>query len=412
MPFEDELGEALRNAGAGFTPDPNALVEAGERRGRRLVARRRAAVAGGSVLALAFVGSVGAWSGGLFGLGDGPADVAAAPPLPRQKTPAPDPGGRAGTGAVTGAQLIDVLKSLTPGRQLTDTQGRGSEDSGMLASGILDDGKGRASMGVSLTRIDPVGGMAREMTTCPDRKNVTFDSCTDETLPDGSRLLLIQAWDYDDSRRSVKNWRATLVTPQGFLIDANENNAPQGKQAKPTRTDPPLSMAELKAVVLSDKWHPALNDLPPAPAEHVPGKKGELDAENFLEHLLRAYEFPVADRGGDGGYGYVVLDDGKGRSMIELRIQQEADSKDFASGATTQPLGVKMKVSQGPAQNAAAGTVKWTVDTLRSNGYRVTVTAYNSPKQAGPASRTAPVLTLEQLKEVALSRHWQEELGR
>lgn len=66
MPFEDELGEALRRAGDGFTADRHALVEAGERRGRRLVARRRAAVIGGSVLSLTLIGAVGAYTGGCW----------------------------------------------------------------------------------------------------------------------------------------------------------------------------------------------------------------------------------------------------------------------------------------------------------------------------------------------------------
>lgn len=71
MPFEDELGEALRRTGDGFTSEGRDLVDAGERRGRRMVARRRAAVAGGSVLALALIGSAGAYANGLLGTGAG-----------------------------------------------------------------------------------------------------------------------------------------------------------------------------------------------------------------------------------------------------------------------------------------------------------------------------------------------------
>ncbi|WP_051858914.1 hypothetical protein [Streptomyces xanthophaeus] len=83
MPFEDELGEALRRAGDGFTADRHALVDAGERRGRRLVARRRASVIGGSVLALAVIGTAGAWTTGLLG-GSGRAEVAARPACRRR----------------------------------------------------------------------------------------------------------------------------------------------------------------------------------------------------------------------------------------------------------------------------------------------------------------------------------------
>ncbi|WP_405980059.1 hypothetical protein [Streptomyces sp. NBC_00158] len=414
MPLEDELGEALRSAGAAFTPDPQALAAAGERRGRRLVARRRAAVAGGSVLALALVGTAGAWTGGLIGSGGG-GEAASAPALPSRgavRPPADGPQERAGTGAVTAQQMTEILKSFVPTGQFTPADSRGTDDQAPLATGLVDDGKGRAHLGIMLTRIDPAGGMSKEMTTCPDRKNVAFDSCKEEVLPDGSRLLLIQDYDYDDSRRSVKQWRATLATPQGYLLDASEYNGPQSKQARPTRAEPPLAMDRMKALVLSDKWRPALADLPPAPSESRSGTSPEEDAERFLETLLRGYEIPVADKGGDGGYGYVVLDDGKGRSLVEIRVQRRTAAGEFPADATAQPGGVHAKVTQGPVGENAPGVVRWTVDTQRPNGERITVSAYNAPKQTGPASRTAPALTLEQLKEVALSRHWKEAFGR
>ncbi|WP_221890494.1 hypothetical protein, partial [Streptomyces sp. WAC07061] len=412
MPLEDELGEALRSAGAAFTPDPQALAAAGERRGRRLVARRRAAVAGGSVLALALVGTAGAWTGGLIG-GDGRGEAASAPALPSRGPARPPVDGsreRPGTGAVTAAQMSQILKSLLPAGQFTPSESRGTDDQAPMAAGLLDDGKGQARIGVLLTRIDPAGAMAREMTTCPDRKNVAFDSCKEERLPDGSRLLLIQSYDYDDSRRSVKDWRATLATPQGHLLDASEYNAPQGKQARPTRAEPPLAMDLMKALVLSDKWRPALEDLPPAPAEGGSAKGPEEDAETFLATLLRGTEIPVADRGGDGGYGYVVLDDGKGRSLVELRVQRGGTG--FPADATAQADGVRAKVTQGPAGEDAPGVVRWSVDTLRPDGRRITVSAYNAPKQTGPASRTTPALTLEQVRELALNRHWKDAGAR
>ncbi|MFD0355543.1 hypothetical protein ACFVHW_17685 [Streptomyces sp. NPDC127110] len=407
MPLEDELGEALRSAGAAFTPDPQALVAAGERRGRRLVARRRAAVTGGSVLALALVGTAGAWTGGLIG-GDGRGEVASAPALPSRgpaRPPGDGPQERGGTGAVTAAQMSQILKSLLPAGQFTQSESRGTDSQGPMATGVFDDGKGQARIGIMLTRIDPAGGMSKEMTTCPDRRNVAFDSCKEEKLPDGSRLLLIQTHDYDDDRKSVKDWRATLATPQGYLVDASEHNAPQSKQASPTRADPPLPMDRMKALVTSDKWRPALEDLPAAPPEK--GALGpEEDAESFLRALLRGYEIPEADKGGDGGYGYVVLDDGKGRSLVELRVQKDATG--FPADATAQADGVRAKVTQGPAGADAPGVVRWSVDTLRPGGMRITVSAYNAPKQTGPASRTAPALTVEQVKEVALNRHWKD----
>ncbi|MFD3762595.1 hypothetical protein [Streptomyces sp. NPDC058622] len=417
MPFEDELGEALRRAGDGFTADRRALVDGGERRGRRLVARRRAAMIGGSVLALALVGTAGAWTTGLIG---GPAggtvNVAALPGLPTGQ-----PGGatsRAGTGAVTAEQLIAALRELLPGGRLTDTEARGTGDErGPRVAGVFDDGRGKAAIGVGLTRIDPTGGIATEMTKCPDAKHLEFDSCKEEVLPDGSRLLLFQGYEYPDRREPTKSWRATLATPQGFLVDVSEWNAPAEKGAQVSRTDPPLTMAQLKTLVTSDKWRPALNDLPPAPQESRPGTSTPgSEAKAGLETLVRAYGVPTADSGGEGSDAFVVLDDGKGASRIELRIQQYASndssaSADFQSGTTSEPNGAKAKVTQVPA-DGRTGAVAWRVDTLRANGVRITVTGYNAMERSGPATRTAPVLTVAQLKEVALSPTWKDTRGR
>ncbi|MFD7093776.1 hypothetical protein [Streptomyces xanthophaeus] len=413
MPFEDELGEALRRAGDGFTADRHALVDAGERRGRRLVARRRASVIGGSVLALAVIGTAGAWTTGLLG-GSGRAEVAAPSGLSTAQ-----PGGgasRVGTGAVTAEQLISVLKELTPGGRLTTVEARGTGDErGPHVGGVFDDGKGKAAIGVSLTRIDPAGQMATEMTKCPDGKQVDHDGCTSEVLADGSRLLLIQGYEYPDRREPTKAWRATLATPHGFLVDASEWNAPAEKGAQVSRTDPPLSMDRMKALVTSEKWRPALDDLPPAPTENQPGTpEPGFDAKAGLEILVRKYGVPTADSGGEGGDAHVVLDDGKGASRIELRIRQygpnESPGSEFASGTTSEPNGVMAKVTQGPAD--AKGVVAWRVDTVRSNGVRITVTGYNSLERGGPATRTAPVLTVQQLKEIALSPRWKDRMGR
>ncbi|MGW2119452.1 hypothetical protein ACWCPH_29545, partial [Streptomyces zhihengii] len=78
MPFEDEIGDALRRTGETMTPaDRLRLVEGGTARGRRKLAVRRATVAG-SVLALAVVGVGGGHAAGLLGGGADRADGRAA----------------------------------------------------------------------------------------------------------------------------------------------------------------------------------------------------------------------------------------------------------------------------------------------------------------------------------------------
>lgn len=415
MSCEDELTEALRRAGNGFTADRHALVEAGERRGRRLVARRRSAVIGGSVLALAVIGTAGAWAGGVIG-GFGPAAPAAAAPAPLE-TAVPDaetaprmPGG--GSGAVTGEQLIAVLKALLPGGRLTGTEARGTDEPPMV-SGVFDDGGGAAAISVGLYRVDPKGADARGVTTCGDRNLRGYDDCRTEHLADGSRLMLFQGYEYPDRRVDTRVWRAVLVTPRGFQVDVSEWNAPAEKGAATTRAAPPLTTAQLKALATSDRWHPALNDLPEAaPDPSVAGFPDAVDlggrtAEAVLVRLVEGYRIPFVSRGGQEQYGYVVLDDGKGRSLVQVNVSKgRTDAPATGGGAgTTLPDGTRLKVTQQPA-GKGSGVVERSVDTLRPDGVRVVVSAYNAADLSAGPTRTEPVLTVARLREIALGPAW------
>ncbi|MEV8530672.1 hypothetical protein [Streptomyces sp. NPDC051211] len=416
MPFEDELGDALRRTGDGFATDQRALVDAGEQHGRRLVARRRAAAITGTVLAMAVVGTVGAYSGGLFGGGDGGADQmnVAAPSLPSASASRPadrqkDPG--AGTGAVTAQQMIADFKALLPGGTLTDTQARGTTDAAPMVSGVYDDGKGKAAVSLSLSRVSPGGIMARQMTECGDKELIGYDSCTSEKLADGSQLLLYRGYEYPDRRVDTKVWRATLVTPQGYLVDASEWNAPAEKDAAVTRPTPPLTLAQMKALVSSDKWHTALNDLPAAqPEKSTPAPPAGPDAGAVLQSMLPKKGVTVVSKGGEGDYAYAVLDDGKGKSLVQVNAQPgmgDVAGELFGSGdVTTLPDGTKVKTEKKAGEKGGAGVVWWTVDTLRPDGLRVVVSGFNTGNQNKPATRATPLVTMEQMKEIALSPKW------
>ncbi|WP_327415545.1 hypothetical protein [Streptomyces sp. NBC_01233] len=413
MPFEDDLGAALRRAGDGFTADRDALVDAGEQRGRRLVARRRqAAAAGGSVLALALIATAGAYSGGLLdGTGGASAVNVAAPPTP----PGGDKGPLAGSGAVTAEQMIANLRALLPGGQLTEPVGRGSDDQVPLASGVYDDGKGRAAVSIGLSRVDPDGSQARTMTECGDKNQQEYDYCLTEQLADGSRLLLFKGYEYPDRREDTKVWRAVLATRQGFMVELSEWNAPAEKGVPVSRSNPPLTTDQLKTVVTSAVWQPALNDLPaPEPDPEPSARPGsstalrDQEAAVALEDLAAGIgiEIPIISKGGEGDYGYIVFDDGKGKSVVRLNVSKDQDVSGFP-GLNQPPLpdGTLVHVKQGPAEKGK-GVIEWTVDTLRTDGLRVVVSAFNTANQNGTATREQPALTLDQLKEIALAPGW------
>ncbi|MET9467218.1 hypothetical protein ABZY44_20925 [Streptomyces sp. NPDC006544] len=429
MPFEDELGAALRRVGDGFTADGRDLVGAGERRGRRLVARRRAAVVGGSTLALAVIGTAGAYTGGLFGSGgsDGPPNVATAPspssaPASGPSAPAKSGSGEgedeaakklAGSGAVTADQLISVFKQLLPGGSVTDATARGTAElTGPMVNGVFDDGKGKGSLGVGLSRVDPKGRTVADMVKCPSKAVLDYDSCSSEKLEDGSTLMLFQGYEYPDRRVDTKRWRATLATPQGYLVDVQEFNAAAEKGKPVTRSTPPLTLAQLKTFATSPLWLPALADLPAAPAEPVapaaPGPK----AADALEQLLSGYGIPVAGKEEfDAELAYLVLDDGKGQSLASLQIQPDSKNRpgmwaELFAGAEILPDGTKIVSHQ--RRGEAAGADWWSVEVLRKNGTRVIVSAYNTKTLKGAPTRQDPALTMQRLREIATSPKWTE----
>ncbi|MFI1394058.1 hypothetical protein [Streptomyces sp. NPDC020681] len=423
MPFEDELGDALHRTGDTIHPaDRPALVEGGLTRGRRRLARRRAAAVTGSVLALAVVGVGGAYGGGLLdgSGGSGTTGSVASPPKPTAR-------GGATAEPVTKEQMISTLKSLLPEGETTQETGRGGEDdvpSMPYASVVFDDGKGAGAIGLSLNRVDPGGEGAAELTTCPSKSLVQYDACKAETLADGSRFMIFQGYVYPDRREETKEWRATLVTPKGIMVDASEFNAAAEKGAEVTRPAPPLTVAQMKDLVTAPEWQKFASAPRNADkgADKGAGKgtdKGAVPPAATGDSVQRALisllpkDLKVADKGGGGEYAFVVVNDGKGKSMIGINVQPDmSDVKDDLIGAggdvTTLPDGttVIQRQEADPDQKGGEGAVAWTVDTIRKDGFRVVIMAFNSGAQGTDATRAEPALTMAQLKAIALDTKW------
>lgn len=410
MPFEDELGDAMRRTGDTFGPtDRPALVEGGLRRGRRRLARRRAAAVTGSVLALAAVGIGGAYGGGVLGGGGGGGSVAA------PDKPAPPVGSK--------EHLISTLKSLLPKGEITQEGGRGiggDRPSMPYASVVHDDGKGAAAISVSLERVAPYSGETGEQVTCPDKSVVPYDACTSERLPGSATLMIYQGYEYPDRRVDTKRWHAVLVTREGYQVSLSEWNAPAEKDAEITRTDPPLDPAALKAVVTSTKWQAALKTLPAPPVETVePGGSDYAEPDGAkVQATLRSLlpkGLKVTAEGGQGEWAYAVVDDGKGATRIEINVQpraskavkgQKSIEDELFAGVEPGPDGIKVKTQQRAGEKGGSGVVWWTADTIRPGGLRVVVSAFNSGAQHAAATRSEPALTMEQLKAIATSQKW------
>ncbi len=117
----------------------------------------------------------------------------------------------------------------------------------------------------------------------------------------------------------------------------------------------------------------------------------------------------VAKSGPDSGYAYAVVDDGKGRSLVQINVQpsmSDVEHQLFGAGTETLADGTKVITREEPGKKGGTSVVMWTADTIRTDGFRVVVSAFNSGSQVTAATRTTPALTTKQLRAIALSAKW------
>jgi hypothetical protein len=279
---------------------------------------------------------------------------------------------------------------------------------------VYDDGKGAAAVAVSLDRVEPGGEEARELTRCPDETFVPHDSCTSRRLPDGSLLMLLQGYEYPDRRVDTKWWNAELVTPEGGHVSVSEWNAPAQKDAEISREEPPLSPERLKEIATAPVWREVVDAIPRRPAPTATPSDpwrtpGQAVGKTLAELLPEGVK--VVSRGGqESEFAYVVVDDGKGASLVQINVQHGmSDVADelYGSGETL-PDGTRVATRQGPGDDRVPGVLMWTVDTLRpgDDGFRVVISAFNNGAAHAAPTRDEPALTMEQLRKIALSPEW------
>ncbi|MFI6941224.1 hypothetical protein ACIBI4_18255 [Streptomyces sp. NPDC050418] len=447
MSYEDELGEALRRAGEGFSTDQTVLIEAGHARGRRMARRRRAAVFGGAVTVVA----LGVTSAVVLPAMGGERGESAAPvastkgPMDGAATESPKAreGGAAAGGHVSREELIATLKSLLPAGKFSEENGLGTDDeaAGPYAAVAFDDGKGKAAVQIAFTRLGPSElAHAKVMTTCPDRQRVPYDFCEVSTEADGSRLMVHRGYKHGSDKGGTKFWQVVYARPDGRVIDAGEFNSRAEAGSPVTRAEPPLSTRQLTAVVRSAKWDPVfeapLDERPKNPGAATTPAAGGSSEEDSSKEGSGKDEAPDSDapptaesqavrstliallpkglkvigQGGEGEYAYVVVDDGKGASLVQINVQPGMDDVrgELFAGAEELPGGVLYKGRESGGDKGVEGSVMWTADTIRMDGLRVVVSAFNAGRQSDAPSRAKPALSQEQLKSLATDKKWAE----
>ncbi|MEU7379002.1 MULTISPECIES: hypothetical protein [unclassified Streptomyces] len=411
-PFEKRLADVLRDTGTEFGTDQQMLAARGETHGRRLRSRRRAAVVGGAA-AVALVGL-----GGTLLLPAGQQDAvrqrsAAAAPVARA-TPGPThtPAGTAAH-VMSGEELLRTLEKLLPEGRISDNREDGTDDR-PRARVVYDDGGGKAAVAVTLNRVKPGSVEARQAAQCPDTMFIVYDTCTSTKLSDGSVLMLLKRYESPKSHSDRKLWSAELMTPAGGYVGVQEWNSTGEPSSPATRAQPPLDLDRLKALATAPELRAAADAMPvdarsaaePDTGPVTPGGSVSATLSRLVPHGIK-----IVRKSGphDDDFGYVVLDDGRGASLVQVNVQpdmRDVEKQLFGPDAKVLPDGTKVATHQQPGEKGVPGIVWWSVDTIRPDGRRVVISAFNSGTQESPATRKTPVLTMKQLEAIATDPKW------
>ncbi|MEU4098889.1 hypothetical protein [Streptomyces sp. NPDC026673] len=415
MPFEDDLGAALRHTGDTFSTDNRALVAAGLAQGRSVRRRRTAAVVG-TVAAVAAAGvTAGLVVPGGTARKVGPASSSTPAPTDsgNGKDDAKDKGEDTTRGGVPDSELFTVLRQLLPeGRVLSglasDMEGTSNPGS-PYAQAVWDDGRGASTISVNLSRVQA----GQRQDECPDLALMKpGTTCKRTELPGEAVLVVIKGWEYQDNRKGPKDWQAILTTPDGRQIQADEWNAPAQKGKPTTRENPPLSAAQLGALVRSAQWDRFFSGIPEAPATQPgtdPAMPSSAKIMALLKEVLPKGLKVTVPRGQDGGYLHLTVDDGRGATFVEIDFQRwapdEVDDPIYKK-ATVLPDGTKLVKRRDGGDKGGVGIVRWVADTIRPDGLRVVVSAFNSDGYHRPVTRKAPGVSMDELVKAATDPRW------
>ncbi|WP_062645701.1 hypothetical protein [Streptomyces maremycinicus] len=405
MPFEDELGKALRDTAGTFTVDRRSLAEGSLARGRRRLARRRAsAVAGSAALAVVLVTTAGVrLTGGQDGVGTVGGTASTSPPTVDHRH-----------FEVTAEDMENILQNGMEDTGIAVVHPKfratGSSGAGRAATASVDfgDGFGTARVTLSVRRVDPAEQDLKELITCPPEEDSPYEECT--TQP-GNRA--VKGYTEAGKAGGIKEWAVTMLSPGGYLIEVATHNlaatntgagagAGTDTAARSVRRDPRMNPGKLRhlAMFVDASFTPGGEADSLGRVE--PGTRAEPgDFLPLLKELLPG-RLLVDSEGGTAAQGHVVvLDPDSGmRTYIEVgRIAGDKEAWD-----ETLPDGTKVGTRQLPGKQP--GVVRLRVDALRVNGLWISASAYNAPSPTSKKSGAAPAITAEELKTIATSRSW------
>ncbi|MFI1469575.1 hypothetical protein [Streptomyces wuyuanensis] len=389
MPIEDELGKVLQDTGGMFTADRRALVEGGMARGRRRVARRRAGTVTGSALGVALLTTGAVF---LTATGGSPADTASRTPVPS---------GAYGHFEITAEEIGNILENgmnqtgISVDRPQVESRGSTGPADAATASIVFGDGFGEAKVTLSVTRVDPSNTEVRRLLVCPDKKGSPYEECTNQP---GDRA--VKGYTEAGKAGGVHKWDVTTLSPNGYLIEVGTQNVQVSGAQSPVGRNPRMNPGKLRHLAMFVDGSLARDGEPNAFGAVEPGTDPEpSDMLPALKYLLPE-RLNVYSEGASVAEGHVVLSDRTGDLTYVEAVRM---SSDFTGGEVL-PDGTKVVMRQLPGREP--GVVELRVDVLRVNGMEISVGAYNAPSPKSAKRGAKPMVTMEELRAIALSRTW------
>ncbi|MFD5425827.1 hypothetical protein [Streptomyces sp. NPDC127084] len=388
MPFEDELGKVLQNTGGTFAADHRALVAGGLTRGRRRVARRRAGIVVGSTLAVALIAT-----GGAYLSGGERADESAATPGPAQ-----DYGHFAITAEEIGGILENAMNRSGIAVMKPDVDSLGSTDAARpaTASIVFDTSFGEEKVTLSVRRADPSDAGVKKLLVCPDKKGSPYEECTNQP---GDRA--VKGYTEAGKAAGIKKWAVTTVSPNGYVIETSTQNVQVAGSVPPQGHNPRMNPGKLRHLAMFVDGSLTPGGEPNAFGTVVPGSEAEPgDMLPILKYLL-PQRLKVSSEGASGAEGHVVVSDGSG---AETYVDATRWAAVTMVDAKVLPDGTKISARSRPGSQP--GVIELQVGVNRVNGLSMIFRAYNAPTPKSAKRGAAPLITLEELKAIALSRTW------
>ena len=316
--------------------------------------------------------------------------------------------------SASGQNMVHLLETLLPRGEFSAQQGQGlSDKTGPPPSvRLIFDQDGRAAkVTVVLNRV-PVP-VPTQLSDCPDTAYHPYSHCTPTLLSGGAGLVLDQSPQDEDKPSDADILSALLTYKDGKQVFVSEvgssNETPAARN-----NSLPLTLKQLSGIATSTVWKPILAVMPAPPSAPRTGSIPRMSHEqitHIIKTLLPATLHP-AQEGGSIGFGHVVVDDSRGESLVAVNVQRwkpdDPKMMGLFKNSDVAPDGTRISIRKGPSYNGGRGAVEWSVDTFRTDGLRVVVSAVNARAYKLPASRSEPALSIEQLKQIALDATWQQ----